>query len=70
MNIYRKLCVVFLNFNNKLIRGIKFGKKKLPNKVWQKVRKSISFHHSLKSKEMKHLESKCLKVEWYHRSYW
>ena len=27
MNIYRKICFVFFNFNNKLIRGIKFGKK-------------------------------------------
>ena len=27
MNIYKKFCVAFSNFNNKLIRGIKFNKK-------------------------------------------
>ena len=27
MNIYRKICVVFSNFNSKLICGIKFGEK-------------------------------------------
>ena len=27
MNIYRKIFVVFSNFNNKLISGITFGKK-------------------------------------------
>ena len=34
MNIYRKICAAFSNFNKKLIRGIKFGKKKEIFKKW------------------------------------
>ena len=63
MNIYRKTYVVCSELNNKLIRGIKIGKinkiKKLPKNSWFLPNKIIGLHHSHKSKEMKHLESKC-----------
>ena len=45
MSIYKKIYVVFSNFNNKLTRGIKFGKMK----IFEKFIKSC-FYHSLKSK--------------------
>ena len=57
MNIYRKICVVFSNFNKKLIDRIKFGQKTIPGKKIGKKFESISFYHSLKSKEIKHFES-------------
>ena len=36
MKIYRKICVVFSNFNEKLIRWIKFDKK-IANKQFDKT---------------------------------
>ena len=43
MNIYRKIFVVFSNFNNKLISGITFGKKNVKKigKKFVKVQVSI-----------------------------
>ena len=63
MNIYRKICVLFSNFNSKLIRGIKFRKKitlinKIVKKNWFLPKKIIGFYHSLKSNEVKDLEPK------------
>ena len=46
MKIYRKICLIS-NFNNKIIRQINLSKK---------AEKSLSFYHTLKSKEIKHLD--------------
>ena len=37
MNIYRKICVVFSNLNDKLIRGIKLKQKKIYQKKFGKI---------------------------------
>ena len=37
MNVCRKICVVFSNFNNKLIRGRTFGKENIANKKFGKT---------------------------------
>ena len=37
MNIHRKICVVFSNLNDKLIRGINFSKKKNYQKKFGKI---------------------------------
>ena len=50
MNIYRKIFVEFSNFFKYTIGGINIRKKN-----FKKIRKSINFYHSLKSKEIKHL---------------
>ena len=52
MNIHRKICVVFSNFVKKAISGTNFCKKV------RNICKSTSFQHPLKSKEIKHLQSK------------
>ena len=63
--IFKSALVLFSNFNNKLLRAIKFGEKtkvkKKKKKLLKVCKKSISFYRSLKSKEIKHLESKCKK---------
>ena len=67
MSIYRKICVAFSNFNKKLIRGIKFGKKKKYSKNGKKFVKAWrhntkheadkTFHHLLKHL-IKHFKAK------------
>ena len=57
MSIFRKTCAVFSNYNNKLIRVLKFGKKQkiniLSKNIWFLPNKAIVFNHSFKSKEIK-----------------